>query len=240
MKNLQITYPSLSYTQVCAILIKETFKELGYDISLTAMEESTDYDILVLEPDMSQWQWLDILLKSRRQSPEIPVILYSLEMNVSDGLTPLSQDPAVFLISDLNGLKNNFQQILNIRLSNTKSILFVDDDINVLNAYKRSLRKTPWQLFTATGVESALEILNRQRIDLVVTDIKMPGMHGLDLVRKIRGNNNKLPIIICSAYQGLKNDVDLHIHQVSTFVEKPVDMEILKSEIQMILASGNE
>ena len=68
------------------------------------------------------------------------------------------------------------------------------------------LRKQPWTLFIASNGIEALEVLAKERIDLVVTDIKMPNMHGVELVSKIRKQYHKLPLIVCSAYKGMKAD----------------------------------
>jgi CheY-like chemotaxis protein len=236
MMHLQIAYPLLSYTQACALLIKETIKELGYEVLLKPLGESSDYDILVLEPEVSELRWLDVLIKSRRQLPGLPVILYSLEMDVRDGLQPLSEDPGVFLVNDLYMLQKNFQHILNYRISNEKQIVLVDDDPNILKAYERSLRKMPWRLHPAGSAQKALEILDSHPVDLLVTDIKMPGMHGFDLIRKVREANAELPIIICSAYQNMKEDKDLHFHKISAFLEKPVEMNDLRDIMQKTLA----
>ena len=60
-----------------------------------------------------------------------------------------------------------------------RTLLIVDDEENVRNALKRSLRKENYAVFTAPGPEEALEILKQQPIDLVVSDHLMPKLTGL-------------------------------------------------------------
>lgn len=238
MKKLKIAYPSLFFSQVYIALIKQTIQELGHIASFVLIDDEVDYDILALEPDFSNWQWLDILLRSRRKNPHIPVILVSLDMTVQDGFSPLSEDSSVFLLNDVRMLKKYFHRIQSLLNISPKRILFVDDDTNILKSYERSLRKTSLHLLTVSSAEKAMEILRHEKIDLVVTDIKMPGMHGFTLISKIRKDNKDLPIIVCSAYHGMSEDTDLHFHNVSEFFEKPVNMDILKEKIEAILNKG--
>lgn len=78
-------------------------------------------------------------------------------------------------------------------------------------------------------------MVDREQVDLVVTDIKMPDMHGFTLISKIRKENNTIPIIVCSAYPGLRQDADLVLSKVAAFLEKPVSMEALESRIKELL-----
>ena len=84
--------------------------------------------------------------------------------------------------------------------------------------------------------EESLEILKKERIDLVVTDIKMPNMHGVELVAKIREQHHDLPVIVCSAYKGMKADQDLEYYNVSAFMDKPVDQDALLNKIKELIA----
>lgn len=63
-----------------------------------------------------------------------------------------------------------------------KTILFVDDDIQVLDAIIRSLHKESYELLSATSPEKALEILSQRRVDVIVSDEQMPGMLGSELL----------------------------------------------------------
>jgi len=62
------------------------------------------------------------------------------------------------------------------------TVLLVDDDVNVLHGLARTLRHQPYDLFTARSGEEAVDILKRSPVDLVVTDERMPGMSGGDLL----------------------------------------------------------
>ena len=65
-------------------------------------------------------------------------------------------------------------------------ILFVDDEPNVTNALKHTLRKERYDILTADSAKEALEILARHRVDVVVSDEQMPGMSGSKLLTRVR------------------------------------------------------
>lgn len=240
MKKFIIACPFLSDNQGCSALIKKTIEELGHKVLFGPIKDGAayngelDYDIIILEPEMSDWEWLDVLLRSRRQNPHVPVVLFSLGIT-EENFSPLPDDPSVFLFNNTNMLKKNFDQILRILKMSEKRILFVDDDINILKAFERSLRKTPWQIFTIPNAQKALETLESEKMDLVVTDIKMPGMHGFELIAKIRSKNKKLPVIVCSGYNAMKKYSDMHFYDVAAFIEKPVNIKILEKEIRAVV-----
>lgn len=66
------------------------------------------------------------------------------------------------------------------------TVLLVDDDSNLLDGLRRSLRKPDLELLCADGAETAFDLLHQRRVDVVVTDDGMPGISGLDFLAQIR------------------------------------------------------
>ena len=64
-----------------------------------------------------------------------------------------------------------------------KTILFVDDDANTLNALRRLLSGEPWNILFADSGEKGLEILRTEAVDLVISDVRMPVMDGITLLK---------------------------------------------------------
>lgn len=116
-----------------------------------------------------------------------------------------------------------------------KTVLLVDDDDHLLEAYGRVLRRSPWRILTTVHGEEALEIIRRRQADLLVTDIKMPRMHGFMLIAKIRKESKEIPILVCSSYPGLRQDAELILNNVTAFLEKPVPIRVLAEKIQECL-----
>ncbi len=244
MEKPQIVFHVLMENGYEVGLIEQTLRSTDYDASFVAATEETlmlsenASHILLLEPSMSHWEWLDILIQVRSEHPDLFIILYSRDISVKDDFQSLPGQLPVFLTGDVTVLKDNMERIIDEikrKEEPKKSVLFVDDEPNILSSYTRMLRKSPWNVFTAPSAEKALETLQKEPIDLVVTDMKMPQTHGIELVSKIRENFRKLPIIVCSGYSGMKDDQSLQFNEIAAFVEKPVDPEVLKSKIGELL-----
>ncbi len=226
-------------------LIEKSLKSTDYDASFFVGTKDpfqiseNDFDILLLEPNTSQWSWLDLLIRLRGQYPELPIILYSRDISITGEFQQLSEELPVFLASDITVLKEKLAGIIKDMMrameEPTKSVLFVDDEQSVLSSFTRILRKSPWRILTAQSAEKALEVLAKESINLVVTDVKMPHVHGIELISKIRENFETLPILVCSAYPGMKDDPDLQFHDTSGFMEKPIDPNALKRRIRELL-----
>lgn len=191
---------------------------------------------VVLEMARDRLEWIETLMALSANRTSAMVFLYSPPGFQSE--IPLKLDAAlsVFPVRDLKQIKARLAPSEMKGPSPQKKVLFVDDDNMILKAYRRFFKKASWEFVIATSGEAALDILDREDIDLVVTDIKMPQMHGVELISKIRDKNRDIPIYACSAYPGMKEDDHLNFHQISDFIEKPVDIEKLKQKIDDLLA----
>lgn len=241
MGTSKIVFHVLAENPDEVIPLKETLRTLGYDFLFVVDTKDSlqisykTLEIVILEPRMSEWGWLDALFKIMQDYPYVPVILYSPEITQKQSPFRISRDAHIYLSNDVRTLKQTVEEITGIYEAQKKRILFVDDDVNILKSYERVLRRTPWEIVTASSGETALEILENQEIDILFTDIKMPEMHGIELVSIVRKSHKDLPIVVCSGYDALKDDQDLQFHNIADFLEKPIDSDVLKAKIEELL-----
>jgi DNA-binding response OmpR family regulator len=87
-----------------------------------------------------------------------------------------------------------------------KKILVVEDEKPLRLLYQKELEKDGYEVSTAANAASALEQTIREGFDLIITEIRMPGKNGLDLIAEILGRRINIPIIIYTAYQCYKSD----------------------------------
>lgn len=87
-------------------------------------------------------------------------------------------------------------------------ILAVDDEQAILNAYCRLLRKAGYEVQTATSAEEALHLLQEQAYDLILLDLRMPGMGGMEFLRPLRRQKQAPDVLIISGYATIDNAVD--------------------------------
>src|SRR5208337_1454578 len=93
-------------------------------------------------------------------------------------------------------------------LTHQERILVVDDSPDTLEVLQRNLQSKGYQVLTASGVESAVKILEQAAVDLVITDLKMPKLSGLDLVRHVRENLKNTEVMMMTGYPSIGGAVD--------------------------------
>ena len=85
-------------------------------------------------------------------------------------------------------------------LLNESSILLAEDEDNVRESFKKVLLLYVNEVFTAKDGKEAYKLYNKHQPDIIITDIKMPKMNGLEFIKKIREKNHEIPIIVTSAH----------------------------------------
>jgi len=109
-------------------------------------------------------------------------------------------------------------------------ILVVDDSVNTVEVLQRNLVSAGYHVFTASGVAEAIEILNRTKLDLVITDLKMPNVSGMDLVRHIRENFRDTEVMMITGYPSIEGAVEAIKTGAEEFLAKPfTDVELLST-----------
>ncbi len=115
-------------------------------------------------------------------------------------------------------------------LPRKERILVVDDSSATLEVIQRNLAAEGYQVFTAPGVAEAIEILKATELDLVITDLKMPKVSGLDLVRHIRENFKDTEVMMITGYPSVEGAVEAVKTGAEEFLPKPfTDVELLSA-----------
>jgi len=113
------------------------------------------------------------------------------------------------------------------------NILIVDDEKVQLESLKRGLGSKGHMVAEAFSAEDALiHLSNGAKIDLVITDYAMPGMNGLELLKKVRENHGNLPVIMMTAYGEKSLVIDALRNRCDCFIEKPFTLDQLMREIE--------
>lgn len=104
------------------------------------------------------------------------------------------------------------------------TILFVDDEANILSSLKRLFRPFGYQIFTAESGAQGLEIMEREKVDLVVSDMRMPEMNGAQFLEKVRANWPDTVRILLTGYAEIGATIDaINKGQIYRYVSKPWD-----------------
>jgi two-component system response regulator AtoC len=108
------------------------------------------------------------------------------------------------------------------------TVLIVDDERTLARAVKAFLAEAGYEAEVAADAEKALELLPRLRPDVVFADVRLPGMSGIDLLRRIREFDPAIPVIIMTAYGTIEGAVEAVKLGAFDYMKKPVDLEELK------------
>jgi response regulator RpfG family c-di-GMP phosphodiesterase len=115
-------------------------------------------------------------------------------------------------------------------------ILIVDDEENILNALKRLFRKESYQILTAESGEEGMRILDEHEVDLIISDLKMPLMNGVEFLAKAKEMKPDALRIMLTGHADLKSVMDaIDKGEVYRFLLKPWDDEELKVTIKQAL-----
>jgi DNA-binding NtrC family response regulator len=120
--------------------------------------------------------------------------------------------------------------------SEESRILIVDDEEHVSAVFKKILSRKGYDVHYASTGEEALDKLETELFDLVVTDLKMPGMSGLDLLSKGKALNPAMPFIMLTAFGTVRSAVEAMKEGAYDYLIKPVDAD----EFKMVVAKALE
>lgn len=113
--------------------------------------------------------------------------------------------------------------------------VYVDDDENILEAMHSILQRKMKDVYTATNGEEGLKIIKMIKPDVIITDINMPIMDGIEMIKNLRGNGEEIrdtPIIAVTAYREEEFFTDL----ADVYFYKPISVKELLGKIEELIS----
>ncbi len=111
------------------------------------------------------------------------------------------------------------------------TILIVDDEKSMREFLKILLVKEGYKVFTAQDGDQALELIQKSPVDLVVSDIRMPGISGLELLARIKDHDEDVPVIMITAFASPNDAVQAMKSGAYDYISKPFNVDEIKSVI---------
>jgi two-component system, cell cycle sensor histidine kinase and response regulator CckA len=118
-------------------------------------------------------------------------------------------------------------------MNTAPTVLLIEDDLLVRNVTERTLLRAGWNVLCAISAEEALEVLREGKCDLIISDIALPGMHGVALARLVRERLSGVPIILTSGYERSAMDEAGDVMNV-VFLTKPYGQTELLEAVSRI------
>lgn len=116
------------------------------------------------------------------------------------------------------------------------TLLIIDDEKGLLEVLNVVFRKEGYEVRTATSGAEGLDILNSKAIDLVITDIRMPHISGMEVLKYVKENQPEIPVIVITAYGSIAQAVEALKAGALDYIVKPFDVE----ELKILVARGLE
>ncbi|MAF76926.1 MAG: hypothetical protein CME63_09550 [Halobacteriovoraceae bacterium] len=120
-------------------------------------------------------------------------------------------------------------------MSTQKVILCVDDEVDILELFRDEFLELDYKVLEASNGVDAFEIFQNNKIDCVVSDIRMPGGDGVSLVKNIKGEGSEIPIYLVTGFSDYTTE-DLTNLGVNAVIFKPFDLEevveMVKAEVE--------
>jgi DNA-binding NtrC family response regulator len=113
--------------------------------------------------------------------------------------------------------------------TNNLQVLVIDDDAVVGRSFDRVLSDKGYDVSTALSGEEAMDTIQEHEFDVVFTDIKMPGMDGLEVTEKIKARCPWTPVVVITGYGTEDNEAKASVLGASGFVRKPLTPEMIES-----------
>ena len=119
-------------------------------------------------------------------------------------------------------------------------VWIADDDEAIRIVLEEGLKSTGLEISTYADGESLINALEDDKPDLIISDIKMPGMHGYDLLKHIKNNYEKLPVIIMTAFTDMQAAIDAYGGGAFEYIPKPFDLEEAIAIVKKALDENKE
>jgi DNA-binding NtrC family response regulator len=114
-------------------------------------------------------------------------------------------------------------------------LLVVEDEASMLRVLELQLSSAGYQVAKASSAEEALKVLASGNVDLILTDLKLPGVDGLELLRRVRGMDSSLPVIMMTAFGTVETAVQAMKAGANDYVLKPFALDDLMITIEKVL-----
>jgi len=111
-------------------------------------------------------------------------------------------------------------------------VLVVEDDEDIRDVLQETLRRWGYDVVVAQDGKEGIDKFRSHSFSLVITDIRMPAMDGLSMLKTIRSEDSKVPIIVITGYPSVDSAVESLVQGADHYIVKPINMDDLEAKIR--------
>lgn len=220
-------------------------------VSALEMVESRTFDAVVLDVKMPDIDGIDVFHQLRSRCPHLPVLLLTGHSSIDDAFQTSKEGVADYLskpidIDDLaSRIRRAVVRAVEARITaeaaskpeappETVNVMLVDDELEFLSSMAKVLSRRHMEITTADNGRRALELLEESLVDVVVLDVKMPGMDGLEVLRRIRQKFPSVQVILLSGHPSVEAAIDGIRLGANEYLRKPPNIDELSGTIHRL------
>lgn len=206
-----------------------------------------DVNILIVDTEVKDISGLDILKKCKEKKPHCEVIITGQGRNPENAILSLRRGAIDYLkkpleMDELLDALGRAQKKISEKgeLSRQSTILVIDDEEQIARRVKKFLEKEGYSVFIAFNGEDGIDIVKNNAVDIIVTDIKMDGMNGIEVLEKAKALFRDIEGIMVTGYK----EEDLAKKSLRTgaidYLSKPIDLDELLLSINRAIRVQTE
>lgn len=219
---------------------------------VTALEKISRelFDIVVLDVKMPDIDGIEVFNQLRDSHPEMPVILLTGHPSTSDAFHTSKKGIADYIAKpvDMDELAGKVKEVI-VRSrqkpqesttgsdSGTEpkiSVMIVDDEVDLLQSLSRAFTRRGLRVATAESGSRALDILDSVLVDVMVLDVKMPGMDGLEVLTRVKERHPSIQVILLSGHPSVDAALEGIKLGASEYLKKPAEIGELVDTIRRL------
>lgn len=219
---------------------------------VTALElvDAKQYDVIVLDVKMPDIDGIEVFRIIRRKYPNLPVILLTGHSSADDAFQTSKDGIADYLSKpiDMDDMAARIGEVV-LKFKQRESedheppppdssvpvrVILIDDEVRFLDSMKRVLERRNLDVDTAESGEQGLTLLKEKLVDVVVLDIKMPGLGGLEVLRRIKTYYPSVQVIMLTGHPSYVTAMEAIKQGAHEYLEKPPDIEKLAATIRRL------
>ncbi|MBY0545406.1 MAG: response regulator, partial [Gammaproteobacteria bacterium] len=222
--------------------LKSRYNVMTLDQSPEVMDtlRSHPVDCILLDIRMPGMTGIEVLKDVKFAYPHLPVLIMTGHGDENDTINTLKYGASGYIKKpiDIYLLFDELQRILTIDgpIGNLKQkpakILLVDDDEEILESIHKALSCYPYEVTTTMSTDEGFSLLEKMNFDIVIVDIQMPDMNGLDFITRIKQTSSNFIPIVLTGNSTQELAIDAIKHGVFDYIRKPLDVGELVSAIE--------
>jgi DNA-binding NtrC family response regulator len=226
---------------------------------VTALEkiESNDYDVVILDVKMPDIDGIEVFRQIGQTQPHLPVILLTGHSSLEDAFQTSKDGIADYLskpieIDELTRVvrevvvKAKLQKDPDVikdsagEQSELVRVMLIDDEVEFLESMQRVLRRRNLEVSVADSGDKGLVLLQETLVDVVVLDLKMPGMDGLEVLRRIKSDFPSVEVIILTGHPSAETAMKVVNLGANEYLKKPPEIGELVTTIRKLYRARQE